>query len=266
MGKTAVANCIAKEMGTSFLPLFCSPQLKRWQMAKHLAQVQKCDVVFLDEVHQLIPAVQELLFPCIDSHRVPLVNEDNRIQDNEWVSIPEFTVIVATDQPGQLVNAFKQRLALRYVLQPYTNAEMRVIVANRASEISILLSPQATSRIAEATRGIPRRARHFLQSLQTVIEDPNKEVTKTMASRHLESLGIDKDNLTELDRKYLAALARRNTYMSLQNLASLLSLDEQAVTRDVEADLILMELVSVESRGRLLTEKGKEFVAKRGLK
>jgi Holliday junction DNA helicase RuvB len=143
---------------------------------------------------------------------------------------------------------------------------MRVIVSNRASEIGILLSSQATSRIAEATRGIPRRARHLLQSLQTVIQDPNKEVTKKMANDHLESLGIDKDNLTDQDRKYLAALARRNAYMSLQNLASMLSLDEHAVTRDIEADLMQMELISVESRGRQLTEKGKDYVAKRGLK
>jgi Holliday junction DNA helicase RuvB len=266
MGKTAVANCISKEMGTSFLPIFCSPQVKRWQMAKHLAQVKRCDVVFLDEVHQLIPAVQEILFPAIDNHKVPLVDENNRIQDNEWIEIPDFSVVVATDQPGCLVNAFRQRLALRYVLQPYTLAEMRVIVSNYAAKIGILLSPQATSRIAEATRGIPRRAIHLLQSLQTVIQDPNEEVSKTMANRHLESLGIDKDNLTDQDRKYLAALARRNNYMSLQNLASLLSLDEHAVTRDIEADLMQMELISVESRGRLLTPKGKSFVEKRGLK
>lgn len=183
MGKTAIANCISKELGTTFLPLFCTPQTKRWQMAKHLAKVRKCDVVFLDEVHQLHSSVQEVLFPAIDNHKVMGVDENNRITENEWLEIPEFCVVAATDQPGAMVNAFRQRMALRFVLQPYSLAEMRVIVANRAAETGILLSPQACSRIAEAARGIPRRAKHLLQSLHTVMEDGGVTVSKTMSNK-----------------------------------------------------------------------------------
>lgn len=266
MGKTELANCISKEMGTSFLPFFCSPQIKRWQLAKHLAQVKRCDVVFFDEIHQLQDSVQEVLYPAIDKHRVPVVDEKNRIKENEWVEIPEFSVVVATDQPGKLVNALRQRLALRFVLQDYADAEMKVIIANRASQIGILLSPQAASRIAEASRGVPRRARHLLQSLQTVLEDTSSAVTKTMANNHLASIGIDKDNLTESDRQYLAVLARRDGCVSLNNLASSLGLDEVSVTRDIEPYLMQRELISVESRGRSLTTKGKTYSSTRGLK
>lgn len=265
MGKTAIANCIAKEMGTTFLPFFCSPQTKRWQMAKHLGQVKRLDVLFLDEVHQLHDSVQEVLFPAIDNRKVPVVNEDNRIQENQWLEVPDFSVVVATDQPGALVNAFRQRLALRFVLQPYTTAEMRVIVANRAAEIGILLSPQAASRIAEAARGIPRRARHLLQSLHTVLEDAGVTVTKTMANAHLASIGIDRDDLTESDRLYLGVLARRAGHVSLHNLATSLGLDEMSVIRDIEPYLMQMELIAVESRGRSLTEAGRKYVGERRL-
>jgi Holliday junction DNA helicase RuvB len=265
MGKTAIATCIAKELGTTFLPYFCSPQSKRWQIAKHLTQVRRGDVVFLDEVHQLIPAAQEVLFPAIDNRKVPVVNEDNRIQENEWIEVPEFSVVVATDQPGALVNAFRQRLALRFVLQPYTTAEMRVIVAARASEIKILLSPQACSRIAEAARGVPRRARHLLQSLHTVLEDAGVTVSKTMATAHLASIGIDRDNLTKSDRQYLGVLARRDGCVSLHNLATSLGLDEMSVIRDIEPYLMQMELIAVESRGRSLTDTGKKYVTERRL-
>jgi len=265
MGKTAIANCIAKELGTTFLPLFCSPQTKRWQMAKHLSQVKRCDVVFLDEVHQLIPAVQEILYPAIDDQKVPVVNEDNRLQENEWLKIPEFCVVAATDQPGSMVNAFRQRLALRFVIQPYTLAEMRVIVANRAAEIGVLLSPQAASRIAESSRGIPRRCKHLLQSLQTVMEDADVTVSKTMAHNHLQSIGIDRDNLTDSDRQYLGVLARRKGHVSLHNLTSSLGLDEMSVIRDIEPYLMQMEFISVESRGRSLTDKGRQYVAQRRL-
>ena len=265
MGKTAIANCIAKELGTTFLPLFCSPQTKRWQMAKHLSRIKKCDVVFLDEVHQLHDSVQEVLYPAIDNRRVQMVDENNRLQESEWLDIPEFCVIAATDQAGSMVNAFRQRLALRFVIQPYTLPEMRVIVANRAAEIGILLSPQAVSRIADAARCVPRRARHLLLSIQTVMEDTGITVSKTMANNHLQSIGIDRDNLTESDRQYLGVLARRNGHVSLHNLTSSLGLDEMSVIRDIEPYLMQMEFISVESRGRSLTDKGREYADKRRL-
>ena len=265
MGKTELAQCISKELGTDFLPFFCSPQSKRWQMAKYLSQVKKMSVVFLDEVHQLQDSVQELLYPAIDKHRVPLVDENNRIKENEWVDVPAFCVVVATDQPGSIVNALRQRLALRFVLQPYTLPEMRVIVANRAADTGILLSPQAASRIAEAARGVPRRARHLLQSLHTVMEDAGVTVSKTMASNHLASIGIDRNNLTESDRQYLGVLGRRDGCVSLHNLASSLGLDEVSVIRDIEPFLMQMEMISVESRGRSLTEAGRRYVSERRL-
>lgn len=265
MGKTAIANCIAKELGTNFLPLFCSPQTKRWQMAKHLSQVKRCDVVFLDEVHQLHDSVQEVLYPAIDNRKVQLVDENNRLQEGQWIDIPEFCVVAATDQPGSMVNAFRQRLALRFVIQPYTIAEMRIIVANRAAETGILLSPQAASRVAEASRGVPRRAKHILQSLSTVMENADVTVSRTMSNNHLQSIGIDRDNFTESDRQYLGVLARRKSHVSLHNLTSSLGLDEMSVIRDIEPYLMQMELISVESRGRSLTDKGRKYIQDRRL-
>jgi Holliday junction resolvasome RuvABC ATP-dependent DNA helicase subunit len=152
------------------------------------------------------------------------------------------------------------------VLQAYSTAEMRVIVANRSAEIGLLVSGQAQSRIAEAARGVPRRARHLLQSLQTVIEDTGVTVSKTMANNHLASIGIDRDNLTESDRQYIGVLARRIGHVSLHNLASSLGLDEISVIRDIEPFLMQMELIGVESRGRSLTEQGRKYAEKRGLK
>ena len=222
-------------------------------------------MVYLDEVHQLHDSVQEVLYPAIDNHKVQVVNEEDRLQEDQWRDIPEFSLIVSTDQPGAMVSAFRQRLALRFVLQPYTLAEMRVIVSNRSAEIGVLLSPQAASRIAEAARGVPRRARHLLQSLQTVMGDVGVAVSKTAANNHLASIGIDRDNLTESDRQFLGVLARRMGHVSLHNLATSLGLDEMSVIRDIEPYLMQMELVSVESRGRSLTDQGRKYVEQRKL-
>ena len=231
MGKTELAKCLSHEMGVECLDFYSSPQTKRWQLALHLAKVaKKGDVVFVDEIHALQDSVQELLYPAIDRHEVPVVDPDkHRIRENEWQPISPFTLVVASDQPGKLVNALKQRCVLRYTLGHYTEQEMRVIVLNRAAETGVLLSPQAARRIAQASRGVPRRARHILHSLHTVMEDTDVRVSKTMADRHLASIEIDKDNLTQADRMFLSILAGRGSTVSLHDLASQIGLDEESV-------------------------------------
>jgi Holliday junction resolvasome RuvABC ATP-dependent DNA helicase subunit len=98
-----------------------------------------------------------------------------------------------------------------------------------------------------------------------VLEDAGVTVSKTMATAHLASIGIDRDNLTESDRQYLGVLARRDGCVSLHNLATSLGLDEMSVIRDIEPYLMQMELIAVESRGRSLTDTGKKYVANRRL-
>jgi len=266
MGKTQLTNCIAKEMGTTCHSYFASPQSKRWQLAVALSKIQKSDIFFIDEIHALGDGPQECLYPALDRLQVPFVDPDtHRIVENEWVSIPPFTLIVATDQPGKLKNALTQRLILRLTLGDYAEREMRIIVGNRAAEIGVLLSPQAVTRIAQAARGSPRRARHILTSLHTCLEDLSVPVSKIAANRHLSSIGIDKDDLNGNDRAYLGVLARRGGFVSLETLAMQLGLDDITLKRDLEIQLTKRELVSVDSRGRSLTDKGREYVGKRRL-
>ena len=189
----------------------------------------------------------------------------HRIVENEWVTIPPFTLICATDQPGKLKNALRQRLVLRYTLGDYTDREMRVIVGNRAAELGVLLSPQAATRIAQAARGVPRRARHILHSLHTCLDDTTVVVSKVAANRHLASIGIDKDDLNGNDRAYLGVLGRRGGFVSLETLAMQLGLDDVTLKREVEIHLTKRELVSVDSRGRSLTDAGRKYVSDRRL-
>ena len=266
MGKTELARAVSTEMGTTCHSFFASPSTKRWQLALALSKVKKADIFFLDEIHALADGVQECLYPAIDKLQVPQVDPvTHRIVENEWVTIPPFTLICASDQAGKLKNALRQRLVLRYTLGDYAEQEMRVIVGNRASELGVLLSPQAATRIAQAARGVPRRARHILHSLQTCLEDPSVTVTKIAANRHLASIGIDKDDLNGNDRAYLGVLGRRSGFVSLETLAMQLGLDDITLKREVEQHLTKRELVSVDSRGRSLTDKGRKYVAERNL-
>jgi Holliday junction DNA helicase RuvB len=178
------------------------------------------------------------------------------------VDIPPFTLIAATDQPGRLKNALQQRMGLRFTLSDYDEKEMRVIVSNRAAELGILLSLQAVTRIAQAARGVPRKARQILEGLRTCIPDLTVEVTKVAANRHLSEIqGIDQDNLNRDDRAYLAVLDRQGGFVSLESLAMQIGLDFNQVRRDVELYVLKQGWVTIDHRGRSLTVAGKLFVS-----
>ena len=265
-GKTHLAVALGKEMGVTTHSVFSSPQAKRWQIARDLAKLQKGDIFFVDEIHSLADSVQEIFYSAIDNLRVPVVDaETHRIAENEWVSIPPFTMVAASDQPGKLVNALRQRLVLRFTLSDYDEESLRAIVSNHAAEMKILLSGQAARRIAQAARGVPRRAKHLLQSLHTVMSDENIAVTRAITNRHLASIGIDKDNLTPTDRAYLGVLCRRGGFVSLEVISQQINVDDLTAKREIEHYLIKQELIGIDSRGRYLTEKGKKFVTERKL-
>ena len=260
VGKTHLARAVAKEMGTTCHEFYSSRSSKKWDVAYRLSLVKRADVFFVDEVHALPTDCQELLYPAMDRQRVPAVDmEAHRVLDNDWVAIQPFTLIVATDQPGLLLKALKQRIVLPFTLDYYADEEMRQIAMNYAEEIGVRLTPQAATRIAEAAHGIPRRARHLLTSLKTAMRDPGVEVTKTMADAHLASIGINPDNLNPNDVRYLNILRDRKGHVSLTNLAVQLGTDTVAVQTDIEGYLIKRGLIGVESRGRFLTPEGRKY-------
>lgn len=265
LGKSMLAKAIAEELQVNFLDFYCSAAIKRWQLAKHLMKAKKGDVIFLDECHLIPDQNQTLLYKAADSWQVPIVDENNRIQENEFQKCEPFCLILATDQPSLLNRALVRRIVLPYIIGEYSTAEMRQIVLNHASRIGLLLSLQAATKIAEAGRGVPRRARHLLESLRACMSDTSITISKTAASRHLAEQGIDADSLTGQDRIYLAALARRGSHMSLSNLATILGAEEQSVAKEVEPFLLKKGWVATEPRGRVLTEAGKTYVAGRKL-
>ena len=262
VGKTHLAKAVAKEMGTT-CHFFASRQSGKVKLLELLASVKKGDIVFIDEIHSLPPDCQEALYPAIEKQKVTEVDkETHRVLENRWIQIPSFTLIAATDQQGVLRNALRQRVALRYSLTDYSVQELRQIVFSYAAELKLLLNPQAATRLAAAARGIPRRARHFMQSLRTVQRDLTIELTKSIVDQHLKSIEIDGDNLTRMDRNYLKALSVRDC-MSLQNIALQIGFDTVAVQREVEPYLLKAGLVGIESRGRFLTPAGKIFVTEK---
>ncbi|MEI6808653.1 MAG: Holliday junction DNA helicase RuvB C-terminal domain-containing protein [bacterium] len=272
IGKTSIATAIATALGgvndkgepILLHSFYASPQTRPWQIAQFLSRLEKHSIAFIDEIAAL-PDGGECLYPAIDRRQVQVFDpETHRLQEQQWTTIPDFCLVAATNEPGKLKPALAARFPLKLTLQPYNDDAMKVIILNRAAEMGVLLSSQAARRIAQASRGIPRNAKHILESLHTILPDLEVEVTKTMMNRHLATLGISSDfNLNANDRNYLGVLARRGGCVSLQVLATQIGLDCVSVTH-LESWLIRQELIDVTPRGRTLTSKGREYISQKG--
>lgn len=266
VGKTELAKAIASETRTNFIELYSPSSPRKWQVIETMRALKPLDVAFIDEIHALPFECQEILYPAIDSRRVPEVDADkHRVEPDKWVDIAPFTLIAATDQPGTLRKALKSRFVMQFHLNFYNVSELRQIVLNHAAELGILLTPQAATRLAEAARGLPRLACHRLESYRTCAQDLGQEVTRGMIDRYLGSLGIGETNLTSTDMRYLGVLRDRGGRASLDTLALQLNLDTVEVKFDVESYLVRRGFIGIERGGRVLTEQGRQILADGGL-
>ena len=266
VGKTELAKAIASETRTNFIELYSPSNPRKWQVIETLRALKPLDVAFIDEIHAFPYECQEILYPAIDSRRVPEVDADkHRIEPDKWVDIAPFTLIAATDQPGTLRKALKSRFVMQFHMDYYNVSELRQIVLNRAADLGILLTPQAATRLAEAARGLPRLACRRLDSYRIWAQDLGQEVTRGMIDRYLDSLGISETNLTSTDMSYLKTLRDRGGRASLDTLALQLNLDAVEVKFDLESYLVRRGLIGIERGGRVLTEQGRQILADGGL-
>lgn len=266
VGKTELAKAIAAETRTNFIELYSPSNPRKWQVIETLRALKPLDVAFIDEIHAFPSECQEILYPAIDSRRVPEVDADkHRIEPDKWVDIAPFTLIAATDQPGTLRKALKGRFVMQFHMDFYNVSELRQIVLNHAAELGILLTPQAATRLAEAARGIPRLACRRLDSYRIWAQDLGQEVTRGMIDRYLGSFGISETNLTSTDMRYLGTLRDRGGRASLDTLALQLNLDVVEVKFDVESYLIRRGFIGIERGGRVLTERGRQILSDGGL-
>ena len=270
MGKTEFARAAAKEMGFNFHPLYCTPKTSTGKLVEMLKGLNEGDLFFLDESHNLSRDCQELFYPVIDS--LTLANTKGAGDEGtEPVTIKPFTLILASDQIGKMLNALKRRVEIDITLEEYSLEEMRAITSSYASKSGLDLNPQAITRIAEASRGIPRKIKFLMDEMSIHIGAENtgksemgstdREITKPEVEKILQIIGIDGDNLWEVDRRYLRFLVLKSKPVSLQNLAVILELDKDSLQRDVEGYLIKRDFVDI-SRGRVLTQAGRQLILK----
>jgi holliday junction DNA helicase RuvB len=259
-GKTRLARTLAAEYGTTLLDGM--GYNTRLDLSQKLGSLKLGDFLLVDESHRLGALEQELLCEAIDRLSVPNLSpaDDKAAPAGGRLTLQPWTLLLATDQPGRLLDALQKRVVVQVELGFYAPAELKEVVEELATQEGLLLSPQAARVIATASGGLPRRARLHLRNLRLYIADSEKRQLGVPEVREfLAAFGIDEAGLGRMERRYLRELADLGV-ASLESLSLLLGTDPAYLKHNVEAHLVKLRLVKILPSGRRLTDRGRRYL------
>jgi holliday junction DNA helicase RuvB len=264
LGKTSLALLVGREMGTR-THLTSAPILEKpADLVSVLAQLQDGDVLFIDEIHRLKPAIEEFLYPAMEDSRVDIRFETGDGAKLVTVPLPPFTLVGATTRAGLLTAPMRARFGLVLRLEDYSAPELARIVLRSARIQNITCDSGGAAEIAGRARGNPRLANRLLRRIRDHVQVAGDgQVTRKAARRALDAMEIDARGLDEMDRRLLSALLHNFSGgpVGLKTLAIALSEDPQTIEESYEPFLIQSGMLERTARGRMLTDAGRKVVA-----
>jgi Holliday junction DNA helicase RuvB len=258
LGKTTLACLLAKEMGSE-LRLTSGPALGRAaDLAGLLTNLQKGDVLFVDEVHRLNPVVEEYLYSAMEEYAIDIVIDTGPSARSVRITLQPFTFVGATTREGLLSAPFRSRFGITEKLEPYPAADLREIVVRSAAMLGVVIDPPAADLLANRARGTPRIANRFLKRVRDLAQLVSKNrITEAVARDAMARLGVDGNGLSSVDRSLLQGLARTGGGpVGLKTVALLVGEEEDTVEDVIEPFLVQQGYLDRTPRGRRLTERG----------
>ncbi len=265
LGKTSLANIIAVEMGVK-LHVTSGPALeKKGDLAGILTSLEPHDVLFIDEIHRLTPAVEENLYPAMEEYRFDVVIGDGPHARTMTLPLPRFTLAGATTRAGLLSNPLRDRFGYVAQLQFYAPEELERIVTGSAARLGVDLEPEGAHEIACRSRGTPRIANRLLRRLRDFAEVLGEgRITKPIADKALAALEIDEKGFDLMDRRLLLAIIDRfdGGPVGLDTLAASVGEERDTLEDVYEPYLILQGFLKRTPRGRMATERAYTHLGK----
>jgi holliday junction DNA helicase RuvB len=256
LGKTTLAQIIAAELGVGFRMTSGPVIVRAGDLAAQLTNLQPRDVLFIDEIHRLSPAVEEILYPALEEFQLDLMIGEGPAARSVRIDLPPFTLIGATTRTGLLTTPLRDRFGIHSRLDFYGFPELEAIVVRGARLLGLALTDDGAAEIARRARGTPRVATRLLRRVRdfaTVAE--TDRVDDEIAGRALSRLEVDQLGLDALDRRYLGCIARSydGGPVGIETLAAALSEQRDTLEEVVEPYLLQQGLLQRTPRGRLLT-------------
>ena len=259
LGKTTLAHIVARELGVGFRGTSGPVVVRAGDLAAILTNLQPREVLFIDEIHRLNPAVEELLYPAMEDYQLDLVIGEGPAARSVRIDLPRFTLVGATTRAGLLTTPLRERFGIPLRLDFYDADELAVIVARAASLLKMHLSPDGAREIAARSRGTPRIASRLLRRVRDFAAvDGAAEVGAKEADAALARLDVDKAGLDRMDHRYLTCIAEKygGGPVGVETIAAVLSEQRDAIEDVIEPYLIRQGLVQRTPRGRMLAADG----------
>ena len=263
LGKTTLAQIISREMGVGFRATSGPVIGKAGDLAAILTNLQPYDVLFIDEIHRLNSAVEEILYPAMEDRKLDLIIGEGPAARSVQIELAPFTLIGATTRSGLLTNPLRDRFGIPLRLDFYSNEELGEIVKRSGRILDMNMSDDGAKEIAKRSRGTPRiagrltrRVRDFAQVAKAI------EIDKKIADAAMRRMDVDAQGLDSMDRRYMICVVENygGGPVGVETIAAVLSEQRDVVEDVIEPYLVQQGLIQRTPRGRCMSEKGYKYL------
>ncbi len=261
LGKTTLANIIASEMGANIKTTAAPMIEKSGDLAAILTNLEEGDILFIDEIHRLSPAIEEILYPAMEDFRLDIIIGSGPAAQTIKLDLPRFTLIGATTRAGMISSPLRDRFGMHFRLQFYKTGELAQIIKKASLKLECMAQEDACIETAKRSRGTPRIALRLLKRIRDYAEvEDEKEITLARSCHALDALGVDERGFDEMDIKFLELLIQaKGRPLGLGTIAATLSEDEGTIEDVIEPYLIANGFIEKTARGRIATPKTYEL-------
>ncbi len=263
LGKTSLAHVIRAELGVGFRSIAGPALDRKGDLAAILTALEERDVLFVDEVHRLAPAVEEILYPALEDFRLDIVVGQGPAARTLALDLPAFTLVGATTRTGLLTTPLRDRFGMTFRLGYYEHGELATIVRRSARILGVEIENEAAGEIARRSRGTPRVANRILRRVRDVAEVRHGgAITCEIAGEALMLLEVDEQGLERIDRELLHAVVVKfeGGPVGLSTLAVTLGEEPDTIEDVYEPYLLQLGFLQRTPRGRVVTKLGREHI------
>ena len=263
LGKTTLAQIIARELGVNFRATSGPVIAKAGDLAAILTNLQSKDVLFIDEIHRLNPAVEEILYPAMEDFQLDLIIGEGPSARSIRIDLPPFTLVGATTRSGLITTPLRERFGIQLRMAFYNEDDLCKVVARGATLLDMPLTDDGAREIARRSRGTPRVAGRLLRRVRDFAQlDGAAQVDDAAADAALSRLGVDKGGLDAMDRRLLGYLAENcgGGPVGVETLAAALAEQRDVLEEVIEPFLIQQGYLQRTQRGRMLTLQGWRYL------
>ncbi len=261
LGKTTLSHIIANEM-ESTIKVTAAPMIeKAGDLAAILTNLNDGDILFIDEIHRLSPAIEEILYPAMEDFRLDIIIGSGPAAQTVKIDLPKFMLIGATTRAGMLSNPLRDRFGMDFRLQFYDSRELALIIQKAAIRLGCEITNDASSEIAKRSRGTPRIALRLLRRVRDFSDVKNESPIGIETTKYaLNELGVNELGFDELDLRYLNTIATARKPIGLNTIAAIMSEDEETIQDMIEPYLLSQGFLDRTGKGRIATRKAFEIL------